>query len=117
MLYFLVLKDISYNELYIPCVSCETWCSDIIRDEDRFIPRSFYSESQPGMPVIMFLSMNPGGGKGGPIEQKGFYKGTPKEKVEKHFKFGREKFIAPKKGFHRKLKKQLQKTLQVKINA
>ena len=30
----IVLKDISYNELYITCVSYETWFSDIIRYEE-----------------------------------------------------------------------------------
>ena len=101
------MVNISYKNLYIPCVSCDNWCSDIIRDDNRHIPRSFYSEAQPGSPVVMFLSMNPGGGKKGPIEPEGFYKGTPEEKVEKHFEFGREKFVFPKKGFHRKLRKQI----------
>ena len=101
------MNKISCKELYIPCVSCEKWCSDIIRDEDRHIPRGFYSEAQPGTPVVMFLSMNPGGGIQGPIEQKGFYKGTPKEKVEKHFQFMREILFFPPKPFQRKLQQQI----------
>ena len=75
------MLNISYKNLYIPCVSCDNWCSDIIRDDNRHIPRSFYSEAQPGSPVVMFLSMNPGGGKKGPTEPEGFYKGTPEVKV------------------------------------
>lgn len=102
-----------YNDLYIPTVSCDTWCSDIIRDDLRHIPRSFYSEAQPGAPVILFLSMNPGGGKKGPIEPDGYYEGNNLEKLKKHFEFGRKKFINPKKGFHRKLKKQICKILSM----
>ena len=102
-----------YTDLYIPVVSCDVWCSDIIRDDNRHIPRSFYSEAQPGTPVIMFLSMNPGGGKKGPIEPEGFYKGSDLDKIQKHFEFGRNKFNQPKKGFHRKIKKQICKVVSM----
>lgn len=109
-----------FEDLYEPCVSCRAPCNDVLnantdpRVDDRYIPRGFYSDAQPGEPVLMFLAMNPGGGRGGLLEPPGYYAvNHPRHVLDVHRAFLDEQFNRPRRGFHRKLKLQVSAFLNV----
>ena len=102
-----------WKRVYAPVVRCADDCTGIInynackQVDDRYIPRGFYSEAPIGAPVIMFLSMNPGGGRGQLDEPKGYYKHDDNDEVlRRHHRFLRDSFRAGGGTYYRRLRLQ-----------
>jgi hypothetical protein len=48
-------------KLYEPVVSCRHGCRDTIQDDDKLIPRGFFTQAQPGRRIeLLVVAQNPG---------------------------------------------------------